>query len=102
MVREGGRKATALAIMETFHIEHTRSRRPHEMSGGEHNEQPWHVALASGPSIVLLGEPLPGPTIGNSSSLSRQRERLMANSSFRFDLHPDPVLAALDKKSEDK
>ncbi|MGD9561229.1 MAG: ATP-binding cassette domain-containing protein [Pyrinomonadaceae bacterium] len=73
-IRKGDRRAKALELLETFRIEHTRSRRPHEMSGGEQQRAALARALASNPSIVLLDEPLSAVDVETRSKLLAEIE----------------------------
>lgn len=69
-IKNGGdRLAKAIEWMETFHIAHTRSRRPAEMSGGEQQRAAVARALASDPSVMLLDEPLSAVDVETRSRL---------------------------------
>ncbi|MCA1850421.1 MAG: ATP-binding cassette domain-containing protein [Acidobacteria bacterium] len=52
------RRERALALMQSFRIEHTASRRPREISGGEAQRVALARALAGRPRLLLLDEPL--------------------------------------------
>lgn len=83
-VRNGDGMAKALEMLEAFHIPHTRSRRPHEMSGGEQQRAALARALASDPSIVLLDEPLSAVDVETRSKLLDEIESAQERSKVPF------------------
>jgi molybdate transport system ATP-binding protein len=83
-VREGDKMSTALAMLETFHISHTRARRPHEMSGGEQQRAALARALASDPSIVLLDEPLSAVDVETRAKLLDEIEAAQRRANVPF------------------
>ena len=83
-VRDGEKMSTALVMLETFHISHTRERRPHQMSGGEQQRAALARALASDPSIVLLDEPLSAVDVETRAKLLDEIEAAQRRANVPF------------------
>lgn len=83
-VRSDDKIAMASGLLDTFHISHTRSRRPHEMSGGEQQRAALARALASEPSIVLLDEPLSAVDVETRFKLLDEIEAAQRRSGIPF------------------
>jgi molybdate transport system ATP-binding protein len=82
--RTGDKMAKASELLEAFHIPHTSSRLPHEMSGGEQQRAALARALASEPSIVLLDEPLSAVDIETRSKLLDEIEAAQERANIPF------------------
>jgi molybdate transport system ATP-binding protein len=54
----GNRRERAMELLRAFHVAHTAERQPRQISGGEAQRVAFARALASGPRILLLDEPL--------------------------------------------
>jgi molybdate transport system ATP-binding protein len=52
------RRGRAMELLRAFHVAHTAERQPRQISGGEAQRVAFARALASGPRILLLDEPL--------------------------------------------
>lgn len=74
----------AAELLETFHISHTRDRRPHEMSGGEQQRTALARALGSDPLIVLLDEPLSAIDVETRSLLLDEVEAVQQAAGIPF------------------
>lgn len=83
-VRSGDKLSKATELLETFHIAHTRSRRPHEMSGGEQQRTALARALGSEPSIVLLDEPLSAVDVETRTKLLDEIEAAQQRANIPF------------------
>jgi len=65
----GERKNQSDAILESFRIAHLRERKPREISGGERQRVALARSLVTGPSILLLDEPLAALDAGTKSKI---------------------------------
>lgn len=83
-ISDGDRMKQSLELLETFHIAHTRSRRPHEMSGGEQQRAALARALASEPSLMLLDEPLSAVDVETRSRLLDEIQAAQSSANIPF------------------
>lgn len=83
-ISDGDRMKQSLELLETFHIAHTRSRRPHEMSGGEQQRAALARALASEPSLMLLDEPLSAVDVETRSRLLDEIQAAQGSTNIPF------------------
>ena len=78
------RLAKASEMLKAFRIEHTKGRRPNEMSGGEQQRAALARALASGPAIVLLDEPLSAVDVETRAKLLDDIEEAQSRADVPF------------------
>ena len=71
-------------ILSLFHIEHVQNRLPREMSGGEQQRVALARALASGPSILLLDEPLSAVDVETRAILLDEIENAQRRADIPF------------------
>lgn len=93
------RGAKAREMLMLFHLEHTRRRFPHEISGGEQQRIALARALASDPAIVLLDEPLSAVDVETRTKLLDEIEdaQRSADIPFIYVTHNEAEAARLGK-----
>ena len=92
---DGGRRATALSVLEDLSLGELADRRPNEMSGGQQQRVAVARAVASRPKLVLADEPTANLDSENAETLLQMMRRLRDDHdmTFVFSTH-DPLVVS--------
>ena len=92
---DGGRRATAMSVLEDLSLGELADRRPNEMSGGQQQRVAVARAVASRPKLVLADEPTANLDSENAEALLKMMRRLRDehDMTFVFSTH-DPLVVS--------
>jgi putative ABC transport system ATP-binding protein len=92
---DGGRRATALSVLEELGLAELADRRPNEMSGGQQQRVAVARAVAAKPSLVLADEPTANLDSENAELLLTMMRQLRDehDMTFVFSTH-DPLVVS--------
>jgi len=93
--KDGGRRATAMSVLEDLDLGELADRRPNAMSGGQQQRVAVARAVASKPRLVLADEPTANLDSENAESLLKMMRELRDKHqmTFVFSTH-DPLVVS--------